>query len=265
MLKNSIKFGSALMFLAAWGISTRVEALPKMNVSGNNPQKQQLLKTAAGCNPATAAIDLDINNVRARLMTGGDMWWDQGTGNAAYEVPKGSRKSSLFAGSCWVGGLQNGSLKVAAQLYRQDGNDYWPGPLNTNKGTYEIDAATCNEWDRFWKLDRTLVNEFKMLSDYKEAMDNERYRTIFEWPARGNGAASADNTTGIFNDTTRKAQGATGKVLEMDDRDYAPFVDLDGNGIYNADTGDYPNMEDPGRGDQVVWWVFNDRGNAKLQ
>lgn len=242
-------------------LASDVQALP---TAGKTPKKN-VLKTAAGCNPATAAIDLDINNVRARLMTGGDMWWDQGTTNAAYEVPKGSRKSSLFAGSCWVGGFQNGSLKVAAQTYRQDGNDYWPGPLNTNKGTYEIDQASCNEWDRFWKLDRTLVNEFKLLSDYNAAMDNERYRPIFEWPARGNGAASVDNTSGNFNANTKKAKGTTGKVLQMDDRDYAPFVDLNGDGVYNPELGEYPNMEEPGRGDQVVWWVFNDRGNSKLQ
>lgn len=241
-------------------IASGVEALPTL---GKTP-KRNVLKTAAGCDPATAAIDLDINNVRARLMTGGDMWWDQGTTNAAYEVPKGSRKNALFAGSCWVGGFQNGALKTAAQLYRADGNDYWPGPLNTNGGTYEISQATCNEWDRFWKLDRTLVNEFKLLSDHQAAMDNDKYRTIFEWPARGNGGAAPGNT-GMFNGNTHKAKGTTGKVLDMDDREYAPFVDLNGDGIYNPELGEYPNMEDPGRGDQMVWWVFNDRGNTKLQ
>lgn len=259
MNHNMYKIGFvafALVFLAA-----RADALPTVGKT----VKKNVMKTAAGCSPATAVIDLDINNIRARLMTGGDMWWDQGTTNAAYEAPKGSRKNSLYAGSCWVGGFQNGSLKVAAQTYRQDGNDYWPGPLNTNKGTYEIDAATCNEWDRFWKLDRTVVNEFKLLSDYEAAMENDRYRTIFEWPARGNGAASVDNTNGKFNGNKKKAKGVTGKFLAMDDRDYAPFVDLDGNGIYNPELGEYPNMEDPGRGDQMVWWVFNDRGNSKLQ
>src|SRR3954470_22708529 len=65
------------------------------------------LKTAAtGCAPGSlsTAIDLDINNVRAHLMTGGDMWWDIGKAVAAYQVPKGSGKSSQFAASCWIGG-----------------------------------------------------------------------------------------------------------------------------------------------------------------
>jgi hypothetical protein len=37
-------------------------------------------------------------------MNGGDMWWDSPTGSAAYEVPKGSNKNALFAGSIWIGG-----------------------------------------------------------------------------------------------------------------------------------------------------------------
>src|SRR6185436_12656684 len=31
---------------------------------------------AGDCKAATSQIDLNINNVRARLMNGGDMWWD---------------------------------------------------------------------------------------------------------------------------------------------------------------------------------------------
>lgn len=269
MISNKMKTLVAIVALTA-GFADSY-ALPTIGMKG---QKQVLKSTAADCNPATAAIDLDINNVKARLMTGGDMWWDQGTSNAAYEIPKGSRKNALFAGSCWVGGIQNGSLKVAAQLFRGAGNDYWPGPLNYNGGTYEISKNTCNEWDKFWKLDRVLVNEWKeltksgdrnLISNYKI----EKFRKIWEWPARGNGLGTEPNQPTNANDW--KAVGSTNSVLEMDDRDYAPFINNNVQGIdnpqdvYNPELGDYPNMEDPGRGDQMVWWVFNDRGNTKLQ
>ena len=94
--------------------------------------KTALKTTVSGCQPATAQIDMDINNIRALLMTGGDMWWNIGEGVAAYEIPIGSGKSSQFAASCWIGGHdQQGNLKVAGQTYRQTGNDYWPGVLNT--------------------------------------------------------------------------------------------------------------------------------------
>ena len=44
------------------------------------------------CNPPSAKINLDINNVSAGLLNGGDMWWDL-VGSAAYEVPKGDVSS----------------------------------------------------------------------------------------------------------------------------------------------------------------------------
>src|SRR4051812_17483710 len=122
--------------LAAVGLLSIAEyagAKPTVGVGGNE-RRSNLKTTAAQCNPATANIDLDINNVRARLMTGGDMWWDRGTATARYEVPKGSGKNSLFAGSVWVGGYDaQNALKVAAQTYRTKGNDYWPGPTQVDK------------------------------------------------------------------------------------------------------------------------------------
>ena len=70
-------------------------AVAKQNIGVLKPeQKTILLKTVAnGCDPAQASIDLDINNVRAKLMTGGDMWWDIGVAEARYEIPKGSKKN----------------------------------------------------------------------------------------------------------------------------------------------------------------------------
>lgn len=205
------------------------------------------LKTTATCRPAEAGIDLDINNVRARLMTGGDMWWDNGLSVARYEVPKGSMKNSLFAGSVWIGGFDpQRQLKVAGQTYRQSGNDYWPGPLDANA---EIDANTCSEWDRFWKVNAEDINRFRELGDYAAAANDPSYDVIFQWPAKGN----------------RNAVGRNLNNLEIpDDKNYAPFVDVSGpagvpDGIYNAEYGDYPDI----RGDQFIWWIFNDKGNTK--
>src|SRR6478672_10647257 len=111
-----------LSSVAILGLAATTEvSYAKPTVGIENGRRSTLKATAADCNPATATTDLDINNVRARLMTGGDMWWDRGTGTAKYEVPKGSGKSSLFAGSVWVGGMgEDNILKVAAQTYRQN-------------------------------------------------------------------------------------------------------------------------------------------------
>jgi len=260
MFKNRSKLGLLLTIAALIGAIGQADARPNVGSTGPKPgKKQALLKTAAGCDPATASIDLDINNVRAKLMTGGDMWWDIGTGEARYEVPKGSRKNSLFAGSVWIGGYTpDKQLKVAAQTYRQDGNDYWPGPINYTGGTYTVDAATCSDWDKFWKVDRSTINKF--IETYKNGGNifTSEFETILGWPATGNGA-----TAGNGNPFEHRAKGTSGNLLELDvaNHDYAPFADLNENNVYNPELGEYPQIY----GDQFIWWVFNDKGNTKQQ
>ena len=243
MLKSKYRLAFALSLAAVAGVVTEAVARPNVGANGGgNGLKNGQLKTTASCRPASAAIDLDINNIRARLMTGGDMWWDNGTSEARYEVPKGSRKNSLFAGSVWIGGYdQQGQLKVAAQTYRQSGNDYWPGPLDEGGN---IDAATCNEWDRFWKIDRETITKFKELQGWADALNTPDYEVIKQWPARGN----------------QNAIGRNQNPLNIpDNKDYAPFVDLDADNIYEPENGEHPDID----GDQFIWWVFNDKGNVK--
>ena len=252
MMKNN-KIGIAmLMFACGMMFSTSSFARPDVNPGKKQGLKRGQLKTTASCKPAEASIDLDINNVRARLMTGGDMWWDNGTSEARYEVPKGSRKNALFAGSVWIGGYdEQQQLKVAAQTYRQSGNDYWPGPLDPN--TADITEADCSEWDRFWKVTAESINKFKDLSDPSAAKGDPEFEAILQWPARGNGAADKGSDGAI---------GRNGNPLTLyGDFEYAPFVDLNNNNKYDVDEGEYPKIN----GDQFVWWVFNDKGNVKNQ
>lgn len=249
------KIGIVTVLLACGIMASQpILARPDVNAVKRAPgERRGQLKTTASCRPAEAAIDLDINNVRARLMTGGDMWWDNGTSEARYEIPKGSRKNSLFAGSVWIGGRdEQENLKVAAQTYRQTGNDYWPGPIDPL--TEDITEADCSEWDRFWKVNRETINKFKLLADKSSAEGDPEYEAIMQWPAKGN-------------------QGAIGRnrnpLTLHPGIDYAPFIDVDGDGLYNPSLGDYPG--DPARpnedlpGDQFIWWVFNDKGNVKQQ
>lgn len=102
--------------------------------------------TVANCAPPTASITLEINNVRARLLNGGDLWW----GNNGYEIPKGSNLNSISAGAIWLSALDNaGNLHTAGQTYRQRGIDFWPGPLDTFGQT---NALNCTTWDRFFSI-----------------------------------------------------------------------------------------------------------------
>jgi hypothetical protein len=250
MFRNNTRFARAITLITIMGIAGHLSA--RENIGSPRPKSTsgQFKTTAAGCTPAVTAVDLDINNVRARLMTGGDMWWNQGAGaDAAYEIPKGSKRHSQFAASCWIGGFdKQGQLKVAAQTYRQDGNDYWPGALN---GNGKITADTCALWDHMWKIDRSLVKQF--IQAYKIGADTKSsdFDVINGWPAKGNTSAGYGG-----------GGGAAKTVLYLNPNNtYAPFVDVNADGKYNPADGDYPDIT----GDQFIWWVFNDAGNVKQQ
>ena len=199
-------------------------------------------KVAAGCDPTTSQTDLDVNNVRATIMSGADMWWN--LSDPQYEIPKGGNKHSLFAGALWIGGVDaGGQLKVAAMTYRQSGNDFWTGPLNVNNAT--ISADECTKWDKHFKIDRSDVEEY-----YARFETDPTYvipASILEWPAHGDQSLGQDEFL-------------------------APFFDINGNGIYEPYSGDYPDFNVSGTnddaslfGDQNLWWVFNDKGNIHTE
>ncbi|MEY4330088.1 MAG: hypothetical protein RL609_836, partial [Bacteroidota bacterium] len=120
---------------------------------------------AAACVPATGLRDLEWNNVSALIETGGSLWQDRATGRAHYIVPKEGNASVLYAGALWMGGISpDQQLKMAAVLYRYNGNDYWPGPL-TNDGTASTSESNCEQWDRFYV-------------SYRQ--DAQRHRQFFE-------------------------------------------------------------------------------------
>jgi hypothetical protein len=215
--------------------------------SGNNPA------LAAGCAAPNARTDIDLNNVRALILTGGDMFWDL-TGAPRYEIPKGSGKHSIFIGSLWMGGVDvNGQLKLAAQRYRSRGNDFWPGPLNLQ--TVDIDAPTCTKFDRHFVVTKPMVEEFVAYNNDDDKDPNYTIpKVLLDWP--GNGDPSKN-----------------------EDWFLAPFIDVDGDMIYNPYAGDYPGYElvadesidcKTSRkvnlyGDKTLWWVFNDKGNIHAE
>jgi len=206
-----------------------------------------LAEFANTCKAASQSADLDINNVRTRILNGGDMWWD--LNNPKYEIPKVTdansvRKHSLFAGALWIGGLGkgDGNLRMAAMTYRQRGSDFWPGTLDKNN--VSTDPSRCESWDKMYKVTR------EELLRQQASGNTDISKSILEWPAYGNPLTPyADNQT----------------------TDLAPFFNADSVPGYNPYAGDYPVL-DPTRladknlpkdqPDQMIWFVYNDRGNV---
>ncbi|HZG00522.1 MAG TPA: hypothetical protein VEY71_05940, partial [Chitinophagales bacterium] len=153
----------------------------------------------------------------------------------------------MFASAIWIGGIdQNNQLKVAAQTYRQTGNDFFPGPLDGVGGTTE--QSVCNEFDRHWQV---LGSEIDDVIEAWEALNpdggtnpipvDQIPNNVAQWPAKGNPYNPAPGQ-----------------------RNLAPFYDRDNDGLYDPTQGDYPKI---GQGnsnvyaDQMIWWVYNDNGN----
>ena len=134
----------ALLILSISLFTFQSIAQPLITRDGNaGLQKNRNKGMTAACAEAVSSTEMSLNNVRALIHTGGDMWWDFQT--AQYEVPKGSGKTALWTGSIWIGGTDvNGQLKLAALRYRGGGVDYWTGPLimrGNARGTTDIEVC----------------------------------------------------------------------------------------------------------------------------
>lgn len=240
---------------------------------GDPVKKTQPTQKAAECVPATGSSQLNVNNVRAYIETSGSMWFRT---NAQYFIPKEGQASSMFAAALWIGGMDvAGQLKLAAITFRQRGNDFWPGPLTLSGAT--IDQSECALYDRHFVMTKKMAKDHML--DYNKpgyVMPNE----IKNWP--GN-PINGDAKVSWF---------------------IAPYVDADGDGSYTPDNGDYPYYDFDNdlcpwtaenkakaargelpqtpetideissggimadqvlKGDQTLWWIFNDKGAAHTE
>ncbi|TVR79571.1 MAG: hypothetical protein EA412_06185 [Chitinophagaceae bacterium] len=257
LIMNLFKIGVLTILTASitlLGYARPPEGMPPVEESIN------FRKLASNCAPASSQIDLDVNNVRTTLLNGGDKWWN--LNDARYEIPKidppGSAPSvhSYFAGSIWVGGFDaGGQLKIAAQTYRQSGDDFWPGPLDDNAN---VTPQVCQDYDRHWRVRAADIDQARAaaaaylaeLGDPDGEVNlavSDIPQSLLDWPGVGN----------------PYARGAQNVPLTIDN-ELAPFFDYDGDGIYDPTKGDFPvistDCEDV-YGDQMVFWVYNDKGN----
>jgi len=181
--------------------SLRAEKVKGVVRSSSSPKAE-----SATCLPASSSNELTVNNVRAYIETGGTMWFKE---VAEYEVPVGSGKTSMFCAALWIGGRDaNGMLKLAAVRFRQVGDDFYTGPLKmTGAGTTQ---AMCIKFDKHFKITRAEVDEH--ISSYNTS-GYVMPASIANWPAHG------DEGYSYY---------------------LAPFKDVNDNGIYDPENGDYP-------------------------
>jgi len=233
---------------------------------------------AAVCKRAQSTAELNINNVRAQINGYGNMWYDGSV--AQYHIPKNGNTNPLYCAALWIGGTDvNDQLRIAALRFGQNGDDYWPGPLKIDN-TAAVDLEVCNRYDKHYVITKAEVMDF--IAHYNDGtLNSGSYKipdVILNWPAKGEG----ENVSNYL----------------------APFYDADRDGEYHPEAGDYPyydfendlcprkiKAENPGqnyiveptmetsagivkggilsdqvlKGDQTIWWVFNDMGNTHTE
>ena len=216
------------------------------------------------CTLPEAQVDQDINNVRARLKTAGDVWWDGNT-NGRYIVPKPppgeDEVSSIFSGSVWLGGFDpEGNLKLAAGQYTGSNNfDFFTGPLDPFMGV--TDLPICENWDRFFEVDGDDIRNVARIFDGNDgAIPCDSVTTgVRYWPGRGNPLERFD--------------------FELPDtgQGLAAFWDEDQDGVYNPCNGDLPIIDIRGCfpdnrqqaielvPDQMFFWIYNDAGGPHTE
>jgi hypothetical protein len=268
-----------LLFVVNFLSSNSILAWNDPTNSGNKSVKNNSITLrAANCTPATGKKFLEFNNVSSLIETGGSMWQDRSRNDAAYEVPKGSGETVIYAGALWMGGTDpNNQLRIAALTFRS-GNDFWAGPLSVDGGgSFDVSQGTldwgfadispevCMEYDNFYITERQNVELFNAWYECSndpdcdvgsEYPDYQIPSSILQWP--GNFNIDLDYTQSY-------------------DFNLAPFYDRNNDGIYNPGDGDYPWYDLSNQidcrtsrrvtlyGDYNMWWVFNDKGNIHTE
>jgi hypothetical protein len=223
------------------------------------------------CAPAKSQTDIEVNNVRARLQGGGDIWWDLKDGK--YIVPKVSGDvkpvSSIFAGGIWIGGVTDGgsNIKTACTTYRTSGNDWFPGPLDQTRGGI-TGADTCADWDKHFRVTGADLSQFRAAYAKAKAEGSVDAggrvtdptffdaipRNLKGWPAKGNPYFAQIWNFKLSNDVDYLAN-----FWENPEN---------ANGIYDPMEGDYPSIyvknceSGPQTADEMIFWVYNDEGGG---
>lgn len=165
---------------------------------------------------------LNQNNIRAMVSNNGLFFNNTEISAHGYEVPTESGNHAIYSLGFWFSGTdEHGDIKMSAQVYSPEG-DQFRGPLTTD-GTATV-TASSEDYSVYPVTKMAIDNH---TANYDE-MGYETPASILQWPAHG------DEAEGI-------------------DFYLAPFVDIDGNGIYEPENGDYPKIN----GDEAVYIIMN--------
>ncbi len=127
------------------------------------------------CDPSVSDAYLDANNVRARILNNGSLFYNPEL--SAYRIPRYSRSNTMWSASLLIAGRVNGEIRAAAANYQRW--EYWAGPLDDSAQP----PGDCSEYDRISKVSRTDIETYEATGFATQ--------DLREWPT-GLGAPTAE-------------------------------------------------------------------------
>ncbi len=172
----------------------------------------------------TIVADLELNSIRAMVSPFPGAFTDHWSNEPGFEVPQGEDTHSIYTTIPWIIGLADGSpVGFTPATFQSQGT--WPRYPWAGPNADAVDDGFYERYHRVWKLDRAMVqNHIALWQDPGYEMPEP----IASWP--GNGDVS------------------NGEPALL-----APFMDVNGDGIYDPWSGDYPII----RGDQAVYAIMH--------
>ncbi len=202
------------------------------------------------CRGRGAPAVFQANRIGALYLPQGEKFIDLEY-NEYFKVPYTSEHSAstIFACAPWISGYINGEVRAACQKYLSvTGQDFNTGPLNPDA---QIPVDLCGKFDHVWEISNE--NIFSHIADYEtDHFIDDTIPSVFGWPAQGNKYFLRFN----------------GFELPIEHKGgWAEFEDLNQNGNYDPDQGEYPIVKLKGHSYipvEIMWMVFNDKGIHEL-
>lgn len=173
---------------------------------------------------------LDVNNIRNTFYSDGIHADAEERDNGIRNDSTGAYLSTFHDSGLWIGGVTtNGDLHFSGVKF---GSDFQGGLIDDNHPFYQ----------QVWQVNRRDIETFK--EKFKPGIAKEEIPyNLLKYPAKGNPFAT-DFEGNPF----------------VVDKALAPFVDIDGDSIYNPLNGDFPLI----KGDKQLFWVMHDNTSHEL-
>lgn len=185
--------------------------------------------------------------IKSSVSNMGDLWADKALSSGGLEYPKRTLSEisagvtpiyPIFAGGIWLSSKNGSQINHSVMRYRSPISKmhFFPGPIKLSSGT--VDPQSCQVFDNVWRMQKSIIKTHinKWATGILPIPNISP--EILNWPAKGN------------------KQYTTVPITD----DMAPFADVNGNGIYDPEYGDYPII----KGDESFFSVFNDISSGRL-